>query len=311
MVLCGKWSLLWALPTGGTTVAGNGQISESGNTLTVDQSSSKLAIDWQSFSIGAGQSVIFRQPSAQSIALNRVLGQDPSQILGNLSANGQVFVLNPNGVLFGHEARVSVGALLASTLQLSVADFLAGHYTLSGNGGSGSVVNQGSLHAQDGGYIALLAPEVVNEGVITAKLGTAVLGAGRQVSLTIDGGHLLSFNVDRDAVNALVSNKQLIEADGGTVILSARAKDALLSTVINNEGIVEARSVSSKDGVILLDGGTSGVVASSGTLNASGTSAGEHGGQIQITCEGQRFRRRGWRNRSDWWRHSGAESKRL
>ena len=285
MTMCAKWSLPDALPTGGTTVAGNGQISESGGILTVQQSSSRLAIDWQSFSIGAGQSVIFRQPSAQSIALNRVLGQDPSLILGNLSANGQVFVLNPNGVLFGRESQVSVGGLLASTLQLSVADFLAGRYTLSGNGSTGSVLNQGTLRAQDGGYIALLAPQVLNEGVIIARLGTAVLGAGEQVSLKLEAGHLLSFNVDRAAFNALASNKQLVQADGGTVILSARARDALLSTVVNNEGVVEARSVSSKDGAILLDGGTIGVVASNGTLDASGTAVAEHGGHIQITGE--------------------------
>ncbi len=283
VVSCAKSSTAHALPVGGTTVAGHGQITASGSVLTVEQSSPRLAIDWQSFDIGAGQSVIFRQPSAQSIALNRVLSQNPTVILGNLSANGQVFVLNPNGVLFGRGAQVNVGALLASTLQMSVADFLAGHYTLSGNDNPASVVNQGTLRAHDGGYIALLAPQVVNEGVITARLGTAVLGAGKQVSLTIDGGHLLSFNVDRASVDALVSNKQLIEADGGAVILSARAKDALLSTVINNQGIVEARGVSSKDGVILLDGGTTGVVASSGTLDASGLSAGELGGHIEIT----------------------------
>src|SRR4051794_13362460 len=98
MVLSAKGTLLQALPVGGTTVAGHGQITHSGSTLTVDQSSARLAIDWQSFNVGVGQSVIFKQPSAQSIALNRVLGQEPSVILGNLSANGQVFVLNPNGV---------------------------------------------------------------------------------------------------------------------------------------------------------------------------------------------------------------------
>src|SRR2546430_1097193 len=99
----------------------------------------------------------------------------------------------------------------------------------------------------------------------------------------MDAGRLLSFNVDRAAAGALVSNKQLIEADGGTVIMSARAKDALLSTVVNNQGLIEARSVSVKDGTIELDGGTSGVVVSNGTLDASGTSVGERGGDIEIT----------------------------
>jgi filamentous hemagglutinin family protein len=151
MVLSVNSPCLQALPVGGTTVAGRGQITQSGSVLTIDQKSSRLAIDWQSFNIGAGQSVLFEQPSSQSIALNRVLGQDPSVILGNLSANGQVFVLNPNGVLFGRGARVSVGALLASTLQISVEDFLAGHFTLAGGDESGSVINRGTLQAHDGG----------------------------------------------------------------------------------------------------------------------------------------------------------------
>jgi filamentous hemagglutinin family protein len=283
LLLSGGGSVVGALPVGGTTTTGTGKISQSAGVLTVEQSSARLAIDWQSFSIGSSESVIFKQPSAQSIALNRVLGQDPSVILGSLSANGQVFVLNPNGVLFGHDAQVDVGGLLASSLQLSVADFLAGHYTLSGSDSSGSVINQGALHAHDGGYIALAGPQVINEGVITAHLGTAALGAGQQVTLTMDAGRLLSFNVDRAAADALVSNKQLIEADGGAVIMSALAKDALLSTVVNNQGLIEARSVSVKNGVIQLDGGTNGVVASSGTLDASGMSAGEHGGHVEIT----------------------------
>src|SRR2546430_2744895 len=130
LLLCRAAALL-ALPAGGNTVAGAGNISQSSNVLTVEQSTPRLAIDWRSFNIDAGESVIFRQPSAQSIALNRVLGQDPSVILGNLSANGQVFVLNPNGVLFGRGARVEVGGLLASSLQLSLTDFLARHYTFS------------------------------------------------------------------------------------------------------------------------------------------------------------------------------------
>src|SRR4051794_12655317 len=283
LVFCVNSGWLEALPVGGTTVAGHGQITQSGSVLTVDQTSSRLAIDWQSFNIGAGQSVLFKQPSTQSIALNRVLGQDPSVILGKLSANGQVFVLNPNGVLFGRGAHVSVGALLASTLQISVEDFLAGHFTLTGGDHSGSVINRGTLQAHDGGYIALLGSQVINEGVITARLGTAALGAGREGSLTLNDGHLVNFSVDREAVDAFVSNKQLIRADGGTVILTARARDALLSTVVNNEGIVEARSVSSKNGVIVLDGGMDGVVATSGTLDISGKSAGESGGHVEIT----------------------------
>ena len=203
-------------------------------------------------------------------------------ILGNLSANGQVFLLNPNGVLFGAGAHVDVGGIVASTLGLSDADFLAGRYTFSGSG-SGSVLNRGTIRAADGGYVALVGPRVANEGVITARLGTVALGAGEQVTLKIDGQQLVAFSVDKAAVDALAANQQLIRADGGTVILSAQAKDALLSTVVNNDGIVEARSVSVKNGVIRLEGGASGVVAVSGKLDASGANAGERGGQIEVT----------------------------
>ena len=244
-----------ALPTGAEISAGQGVISQAGSALTVQQTSPRLAINWQSFGIGAAESVVFRQPDASAVALNRVLGQDPSVILGRLSANGQVFVLNPNGVLFGQGAQVDVGGIVASTLGLSDADFLAGRYTFGNGGSAGSVVNRGTIRAADGGYVALLAPRVVNEGVIAARLGTVVLGAGDQVTLTLAGNALVGFSVDKAAVDALAVNKQLIQADGGTVILSAQAKDALLSTVVNNEGIVEARSVSVKNGVIRLEGG--------------------------------------------------------
>ena len=229
-------------------------ISQSGTAVTIDQSSSRLAIDWQRFDIGADESVTFIQPSSQAIALNRILGQDPSTILGNLSANGQVFLLNPNGVLFGAGAQVDVGGIVASTLSLSNDDFLAGRYTLAGEG-SGGVVNRGMIDAAQGGYVAFVGPSVVNEGVIRANGGTVALGAGGQVTLNIAGDQLVGFSVDKAALGALAANRQLIQADGGTVILSAQAKDALVSSVVNNDGIIEARSVSSRDGVIRLEGG--------------------------------------------------------
>ena len=172
-----------ALPSGEQISAGSGDIGRSGSTLTVTQTSPKLALNWQGFNIGQGETVNFNQPSSSAIALNRVLGQDPSQILGNLNANGQVFVLNPNGVLFGRTAQVNVGGLVASSLNMSNADLMAGNYTFSNSGAAGSVVNQGALTAANGGYIALLAPEVRNEGVIIATLGIALLAAGDKVTL--------------------------------------------------------------------------------------------------------------------------------
>src|SRR5579862_5515943 len=140
----------WAAPTGGQITAGNGQITQSGNQTTISQQSQNLAIDWRSFNIGANQAVTFSQPGASAIALNRVLGQDPTQILGSLKANGQIFILNPNGVLFGHGAQVSVGGLVASTLDLDVNDFLAGKYDFFGNS-TATVSNAGNLSAAKNG----------------------------------------------------------------------------------------------------------------------------------------------------------------
>ena len=271
----------YALPMGGQVSAGQGSIGQSASAMTVTQQSPKLAINWQSFGIGAAESVNFAQPSASAIALNRVLGADASQIYGRLSANGQVWLLNPNGVLIGGGAQVNVGGLVASTLNLSDADFLGGKRSFSGSGGS--VVNQGALSAADGGYVALLGGKVSNEGVIQARLGTVALGAGNQVTLDFAGDKLLNLQVDQGAVNALVENKQLIRADGGAVLLSARAANALLDTVVNNAGIIEARTVDSHNGTIKLLGGMEGgTVQVGGTLDASAPSGGD-GGLIETS----------------------------
>jgi filamentous hemagglutinin family protein len=153
-----------------TVSAGSASVATAGNTTTINQASQRAAIDWTSLSTRAGEALIFNQPNAQAIALNRITGSSPSELLGSLTANGQVFILNPNGVLFGAGSQVNVGGLVASTLSMSNADFEAGNYKFTGSGGS--VVNQGTLNAGQGGYLALLAPEVRNEGVMTASLGT-------------------------------------------------------------------------------------------------------------------------------------------
>ena len=262
----------YAMPVGGEVTAGQGSIGQSGNAMTVNQQSPNLAINWQSFGIGAAESVSFLQPGTAAIALNRVLGGDLSQIHGRLSANGQVWLLNPNGVLFGGGAQVNVGGLVASTLNLSDADFLAGKRSFSGIGGT--VTNMGSISAANGGYVALLGGKVSNEGVIQARLGTVALGAGNQITLDFAGDKLLNLQVDQAAVDALVQNKQLIQADGGTVLLSTRAANALLETVVNNTGIIEARTIDSRNGTIKLLGGS---VRVAGTLDASAPNEGDGG----------------------------------
>ncbi|MGC1172595.1 GLUG motif-containing protein, partial [Polaromonas sp.] len=267
-----------AAPTDGQVSAGQGGITQSGNTTTITQTTPKLAINWQSFGIAGNETVNFVQPGSNAIALNRVLGTEASQILGRLNANGQVFLLNPNGVLFGQSAQVSVGGLVASTLGMSDADFMTGRYVLRASGSGASVRNEGTIRAADGGSIALIGAQVSNTGTLVANLGTVALAAGKQVTLDFAGDGLLKLAVDEGAVNALVHNGGLMQADGGTALLTAKAADALAGTVVNNTGVVQARTLENRGGVIKLLGGfNGGTVQVGGTLDASAPNGGDGG----------------------------------
>ncbi len=268
---------VYALPVGGVVTSGNGAISQSGAVTTINQGSARLALTWNSFDIGAAETVNFVQPSASAVAVNRIHDVNGTQILGKLNANGQVFLINPNGVLFGAGSQVNVGGLVASTLDLA-----ADGKTFSGAGGS--VVNQGTLTAADGGYIALLGGSVSNQGVITARLGTVALGAGNQVTLDFSGDRLVSLTVDSNTVAALAENKQLIRADGGMVIMSAGARDSLIASVVNNTGIVQAQTIENHNGIIKLLGGMkAGTTTVAGTLDASAPATGD-GGFIETSA---------------------------
>ncbi|ELS2830825.1 filamentous hemagglutinin N-terminal domain-containing protein [Salmonella enterica] len=272
------------LPTGGQIVGGQGSISTSGNQMTIHQQTQNMATNWHSFDIGKNNTVQFVQPDSSSVALNRVTGASGSQIMGTLKANGQVFILNPNGVLFGKNARVDVGGLVASTKNISTADFMKGQYTLSGEGNPGAqVINQGSLTTSKGGYIVLAGERVSNSGTVTTPGGKTVLAAGKTVTLQLDNGGLTSVSVNGSVVNALVENRGLISASNGQVYLTAKGQDMLLNTVVNNSGTIEAKGLVSRGGEIVLNGGDSGVVSQSGQLLAD-SQTGQGG---KITLEGQ------------------------
>lgn len=272
------------LPTDGQIVGGQGSISTSGNQMTIHQQTQNMATNWHSFDVGQNNTVQFVQPDSSSVALNRVTGASGSQIMGTLKANGQVFILNPNGVLFGKDARVNVAGLVASTKNINTADFMKGQYTLSGSGNPGAqVVNQGSLTTSKGGYIVLAGERVSNSGTVTTPGGKTVLAASKTVTLQLDNGGLTSVSVDGSVVNALVENRGLISATNGQVYLTAKGKDMLLNTVVNNSGTIEAKGLESRGGEIVLNGGDSGVVSQSGQLLAD-----SHTGQGgKITLEGQ------------------------
>ncbi len=228
------------LPTGGQITSGAGSISQSGQVMTITQSSDRLSADWQSFGIGQGHTVNFVQPGASSIALNRVLGSDVSRIQGALNANGQVFLINPNGVLLSPSAQVNVGGLLASTLDIDANAFQAGRLQLSGSS-TQAVHNQGVINAAQGGTIALVAARIVNDGELNAPQGQVLLGAGSRV--TLDLGGPVKIEVANEQLETLIHNGGAIRAQGGTVWLTSQAADRLTSSVINHSGVIEAQAM--------------------------------------------------------------------
>ncbi|MDC8756303.1 MBG domain-containing protein [Janthinobacterium fluminis] len=270
------------LPTGGQIVAGAGSISQAARSTTITQLSPKMAADWQSFSIGQGNTVTFVQPSRDAVALNRVLGADVSNIQGALQSNGQVFLINPNGVLFSPSAQVNVGALVASTLNLSTDDFMAGNYKFQGASDK-AVVNRGSITAQHGGSIALIAARIENTGTLLADGGNVALGAGSAV--TLDLGGPVKVQVTAAAIDALIANGGAIRADGGTILLSAKAAGDLASTAINNTGLIQARTLASgaKGEIRLLGDMTNDRIEVGGKLDASAPHGG-NGGFIETSA---------------------------
>ncbi|HOB46993.1 MAG TPA: filamentous hemagglutinin N-terminal domain-containing protein, partial [Zoogloea sp.] len=281
------WRSAFALPTDPSVVAGQAVVKAAGTTgLVINQSSGKAAIDWRTFNVGANESVRFNQPSAAAMTVNRVTSNDPSQILGQISAPGSVFLINPSGIIFGRSAVVDVGNLVATTLTASTADLLNGRNVFSlAPGGSGSVRNEGLISASPGGSVSLIGPRVVNTGTIATPGGTTGLVAGERVSVDFEGDGLVRYQVDAGAAQALVEHSGQIVADGGRVAIQASARDALLDTVLNVDGVVRARGVSVRNGEIYLDGGSRGTVQVSGTLDASGGAAQAAGGQIRVLGE--------------------------
>ncbi|AZD07197.1 filamentous hemagglutinin [Pseudomonas chlororaphis] len=272
----------FALPGGAAIVAGDAGIHTTvdGKHMTVDQKSNKLITNWNDFSVAGDESVNFQQPGSQSVALNRVLGPNGSDIQGRINANGKVFLINPNGVVFGKSAQVNVGGLVASTQNISDKDFLDGTYRFTGNSSS-EVNNAGQITAAEGGSVALLGAQVSNSGVIQAQMGSVALGAGKDFSVNFDGNGLLNLQVNGAAVDALVQNGGLLKADGGQVLMTASSASNLLKNVVSNQGVIEAKTLQNKAGKIVLDGGDNGIVQVAGRQDASALGGQGNGGVVE------------------------------
>ena len=287
-------SMVFALPAGGTVQAGSATIDQtSSQKMTIHQSTEKAIIDWQAFGVGGSEHVDF-QLSQGGVTLNRVTGNDVSQIYGKLTSNGDLWLINPNGILFGSNAQVDVNGLLATTSDISNTDFMDGNYNFGiPSDLSATVVNQGSITAAEGGLVALVAPGVQNMGIINARLGKVSLASGKTFTVDLYGDQLINLGVDSqvmgqvtgmdgEVLSSLVSNSGSVFADGGIVRLDVNAAQNIVDKVINMDGVIQARSVSEKNGAIILSGGEAGEVSVTGTLDASGYDEGETGGTVHV-----------------------------
>jgi filamentous hemagglutinin family protein len=244
----------------------------------------KSILEWARLNVAQGNSLQFIQPNQQSVVLNRVTGSDATRIDGSLLSNGHVWLLNPSGVLFGAKSSVNVQSLLATTRAISDADFLTNKLHFSG-GGSGQVSNAGVIAVGEGGYVVLSAQSVENTGNIQAQLGQVHLASGKAFVIDLNGDKLLRFDVTQalsssDATESLVKNTGNILADGGRVQMTARAANGLLGQVVNTGGLLQANSVRSVNGEIVLDAGVGGKTIVEGTLSVQGNDANSKGGNI-------------------------------
>ena len=274
--------------------SGTASIQATANTRTITQTSARAIINWSNLSVAAGDTLTFVQPDQNSITLNRVVGSATvqiarSQIDGTIAANGQVWILNPAGVLVGATGRVNVAGFLATTLAIADSDFDAATnaFNLSGTS-TDAIINQGTITAS--GYAVLAGNRVDNTGLVQANLGTVALGSGQALAVSFSNDKLISFVVSQPATGTTsgllnAAGGRLI-ADGGRVLMTARAAADTAATSINAQGLVQAKSASIQNGQIVLDAGPTGRVDVSGTLDASSTLSGHTGGGIIVT--GQR-----------------------
>jgi filamentous hemagglutinin family protein len=280
------------------SIGAGGHGSGSANTLTIDQSSQNAIVNWQSFSIGANGTVNIVQPNAGSALLNRVTGNAVSTLAGHLDANGQVYLINPNGIAITKSGVVDVGGgFVASTLGISDDDFRNGKLSFTGTGSSAGVTNQGVITVGRGGYAALLGGSVNNAGLIAVPLGKVGLGSGEAATLDVSGDGFLQVAVPTvsggagcsqgSGTGALIQSSGTISANGGMVVLSAATARSAARNAVNLSGVVEAHSISGHDGAISLGGGPGGTVQISATLDVSGlVGSGMSGGTGELADGG-------------------------
>ena len=271
-------------PTGGNVIAGTATIDTGGGgaAIGVTQDSQSAIVEWSAFDLGAGETFYFNQPNANAVTLNRVLGTGASVIDGDLTANGNIFIMNSDGVLFGANATVDVNGLVATSLGIDDADFMAGDFDFQFLGEDDALIeNQGDISIADSGILAFVAPNVSNTGQIAARLGTVTLAAGDRFVIDFFGDGLVTFSPDIESGSNTggIDVTGAINAEGGAIYLTATDALEYIETIINVEADLVARGAAEVGGKIILTGTDSTTVTVDATLDASGGD----GGEISIT----------------------------
>lgn len=289
-----------ANPEGGVVVGGSADIVSNGAKLDIHQHTESAVIDWRSFNIEPNEHTQFYQPSSSALALNRVNSPDPSYILGRLSANGNIILINPNGVFFGAGSRVDVNGLVASTADTTNDNFMAGamKFDIAGNQNA-AIINEGHITAGEEGLVGFVAPYVANHGVIEAKMGRVHLAGGDTATVDLYGDGLMEVAVEGDGHAQAVINTGAIVAEGGTIAMTASSGRNIVDNLIVAKGELKAPSLGTKNGKITIfaegsnavkanaaadkgiKAGKSAVVVQA-SLDVSGRREGERGGNIEI-----------------------------
>ncbi|WP_421995253.1 beta strand repeat-containing protein [Roseococcus sp.] len=283
-----------ARPQGGAVVAGSATIGGDAGRTVINQTTDRAAINWQSFDVGRNQAVQFQQPSSSSITLNRVISPNPSQIAGQITANGQIAIVNQSGVVFHQGSTVNAAGLVVSTANISNEAFMRGGRMNFDQPGrpDARIENNGTITVREAGLAALVAPQVANRGVIRARMGRVVLAGAETSVVDLHGDGLLSLEVTspvRQAPTngeALVTNTGTVTATGGTVVLTASAVDGIVQDLVRAGGRIAANTdaATRRTGRVVVTG-NGGAVRIEGQVSAEGLAAGTRGGDIQILGE--------------------------
>ncbi|MDD5097027.1 MAG: filamentous hemagglutinin N-terminal domain-containing protein [Candidatus Omnitrophica bacterium] len=288
------------LPVGPLVQIGAPTITTTGNDMTVNANQfDKTWIDWQGgFNIGSQNSVNNIGPAASAVILHNDVSGVISNIQGALSGNCNVFLLNPSGILFGSGAQVNVGGLVASTMRMSMNDFMSGSYILKqeDTANPGLIANAGKINASGPMGVSLVGGAVRNTGVISANLSTVNLASGKEVTLNANNTGSIQVVVDKKVLSQVldqngnkvdvgVENLGEINANGGRVYIQAEAMQDIFEKLINQEGVVKAGSMVEQNGKIILVSDSEGIIQNTGTLDASAIEAGAKGGEVEMRGE--------------------------